>query len=476
MTELDALGAWSPDRAPTPDEILTPPEHRNALDLDRTLIVGNRGVGKTFWSQALVDPVARKHVATLYPRLGLENVEAVIGFSGGYSSGFTASERTISEAEKTGADSVRIWEAVLLRFLAPRINLDVGLDLKAVASWLQHDAERGEKALRQADIATAERGRFLLIFDGLDALGESWPVIRQRLDGLVKFARLARSFRAIRIKIFLRLDQAEDRSLWESPDASKLYNERVRLRWDHQALYDLLFFHLRRRKDVQEALERLAPQTRVVGDLLSSPSLEQGLGSMEIQRAAFTALAGASMGGGTNRGNTYNWVVNHLADAHGETTPRAFLVALAQAAKHPPASRGTVIDHLGIQAGVSEASERRLSELQEDYWWIQKAFDPLAQNRVPCEPRDFLTRWSKGNTVRRINDRAKREKKLPPIALDAMTSASKEEALLGSLKLIGVVEERSNGKINMPDIFRVAANIKRMGGVKPPPRTAVRRR
>ena len=56
------------------------------------------------------------------------------------------------------------------------------------------------------------------------------------------------------------------------------------------------------------------------------------------------------MGGGTNRGNTYNWVVNHLADAYGETTPRAFLVALAQAAVYPTRA-STVIDHLGIQAG-----------------------------------------------------------------------------------------------------------------------------
>jgi len=36
------------------------------------------------------------------------------------------------------------------------------------------------------------------------------------------------------------------------------------------------------------------------------------------------------------------------------------------------------------------------------------------------------------------------------------------------LKSIGVVEERSAERINMPDLFRVAAEIKRKGGVRPP--------
>lgn len=454
---------------------MAPTEHRNALDLDRTVVVGNRGVGKTFWSQALVDPVARLHVAKLYPRLELENTDAEIGFTGGYSSGFTASEQTIADAEASGASPVRIWEAILLRFVAGRIGLDVGDDLVSVVRWLSNNSERGEQALRRADKTISDSGRrFLLVFDGLDALGNSWSVIRTRLDGLIRLARLSRSFRAIRLKIFLRLDQAEDELLWQSPDASKLYNERVRLRWEPEALYDLLFFHLFRSEPVRAAFDRLFPNATAASVILSKPK-EPIFGSSDAQRVAFTALAGQSMGGGTNRGNTYNWVVNHLADAHGETTPRAFLVALSQAAKHP-SSRGAVIDHLGIQAGVREASERRLRELQEDYWWIDTGFQPLAGATVPCDPHDFIYRWKNEGTVRKIRDRAKREGKLPPISWETQQTESKEDALLATLKLIGVIEERTNGKINMPDIFRVAANIKRKGGVAPPPRTSATRR
>ena len=258
MTELGSLSAWSPSRAPAPDEILTPPEHRNALDIDRTIVVGNRGVGKTFWSQVLADPNARKYVATLY-RLGLDQVDAQLGFTGGYAEGLAASERTIDEAERSNVDATRIWEALLLRFHASRIGLAVGQNsLGDIAAWLNEDAERGEKTLRAVDTALiSERKRFLLIFDGLDALGATWPIIRRRLSGLVRFARLTKSFRALRLKIFLRLDQAEDRTLWQSPDASKLYNERVYLRWDQTALYGLLYFHLLRREDIRNAIGRL---------------------------------------------------------------------------------------------------------------------------------------------------------------------------------------------------------------------------
>ena len=173
MAELDRLSAWSPDRAPKPEEIFNPLEHRNALDIDRTIVVGNRGVGKTFWSQALVDTTARRHVAEFYPRLELERVEAHLGFSGAYAEDLTASERTITQAEACGIDIARVWEAVLLRFLADKVGFAEGKgDLKDVAQWLQDNAERGEQLLRQADLAIINKNkRFLLVFDGLDALG-----------------------------------------------------------------------------------------------------------------------------------------------------------------------------------------------------------------------------------------------------------------------------------------------------------------
>lgn len=467
--KLDEGAAHHPGNPPNVSEIFAPQEHSAALDPDRTLVVGNRGVGKTFWSTALADRDARAHIAQLpvYARLKLGNVEAVTGFDGSYSNVAAPSRDVIAACEKAGASPRKIWEAVLLRYLAPRINAQIPNSLKDVALWLEGNVEEGERLLREADaLYTREGRRFLIIFDALDTLGENWAEQRPRLKGLLEFARLIKGLRAIRAKIFLRVDQGHDRELWNSPDLSKLFNERVRLNWSQYALYELLFFHLTQK----------APAAFLT--LANVPWLPQ-LWSEAEHRSVFTKIAGAYMGGGAKRGNTYDWVTNHLADADEETTPRALLVSLKAAAEHHPDNRPGVIDHLDIQAGVVRASEGRVKELEEDYWWIRTAFEPLEGVSVPCAPEELDERWKGAATVKTILGLARREKRLTPLAFESnprdlitlASGATEEDRLRWSLDVIGVLEQRSNGKINVPDIFRVAARIKRRGGVKPPPRT-----
>jgi hypothetical protein len=51
------------------------------------------------------------------------------------------------------------------------------------------------------------------------------------------------------------------------------------------------------------------------------------------QRTLFEAIAGQWMGPDRRRGSTYLWLVGHLADAKGETSPRSFVLALKEAAR-----------------------------------------------------------------------------------------------------------------------------------------------
>lgn len=469
LRELDEGAAHRPGTPPDTSEIFAPLEHGAALDPERALVIGNRGVGKTFWSTALADDTTRAYIAQLpvYRRLRLNNVEAASGFDGSYSGAVAPSRDLIDACQKAGAEPRRIWEAVLLRHLAPRIKASVPTGLREAALWLQENVEQGEQLLRAVDLHFSQQGkRFLLIFDALDTLGTSWSELRPRLQGLLEFARLTKGMRAIRTKLFIRVDQAQDRALWSSPDLSKLYNERVRLFWPQYALYELLFFHLNRK--AEDAFVTIA-----------GAPWEPRQWSDEEHRKAFTRIAGAYMGGGAKRGNTYDWVTNHLADADQETTPRTFLVTLKAASEHHPETRPGIIDHLDIQAGVVHASEGRVKELEEDYWWIRTAFEPLEGVSVPCMPEEFDRLWKEAQTVKKISTQAEAEKRLIPLAFEAIprdlmnftSSASDEERLRWSLEIIGVLEQRSNGKINVPDIFRVAARIKRRGGVKPPPRT-----
>ena len=89
---------------------------------------------------------------------------------------------------------------------------------------------------------------------------------------------------------------------------------------------------------------------------------------------------------------------------------------------------------------------------------------------MPCTPSTFKRRWIDRKTVDQIMGIARNRQRPGPIELERV-GADKEVALLASLKNIGVIEERSADRINMPDIFRVAATIKRRGGVRPPTRS-----
>ncbi|WP_158047380.1 hypothetical protein [Skermanella pratensis] len=88
---------------------------------------------------------------------------------------------------------------------------------------------------------------------------------------------------------------------------------------------------------------------------------------------------------------------------------------------------------------------------------------------MPCKPSSFTDRWRERGTVDAIRKSLTNTGKLGPIELKS-DPQDRESALLQALITIGVVERRAENHINMPDLFRVEAKIKRRGGVKPPAR------
>jgi hypothetical protein len=109
----------------------------------------------------------------------------------------------------------------------------------------------------------------------------------------------------------------------------------------------------------------------------------------------------------------------------------------------------------------------RVNQLQEDYPWIRTVLEDLEGLEVPCPPNTFIDRWRNRKTVDSITSITASNERPGPIELE-QPGTDQEAALLEALKNIGVVEERSEHRINMPDIFRVAAKMKRRGGVRPP--------
>lgn len=175
------------------------------------------------------------------------------------------------------------------------------------------------------------------------------------------------------------------------------------------------------------------------------------------------------MGTDARRGRVYTWVPLHLSDAEMTCSPRTFLTAWQNAASHTPVPSGKAVDHLGLIEGVRKASTTRLDELREDYRWIDIALNALAGEFVPMDRTVLFKRWADFEVARKITAAGKTNKWLMPLGLKVGQGGL--DALLKTLESIGVMEERANGKINVPDIFRVDARIKRKGGVAVPKRS-----
>jgi hypothetical protein len=461
LSGLDPKSSASASKPLPTEELYAPAAHMNALDPNRPLVVGNRGVGKSVWSAVLADEGSRHAVAPIYPRINLDRMSVELGFheDAGKVGGVAPSPKILESLLSKGKDTEEIWTAVLLRAVAAKVGVSLPDTLLKTVEWSSENIELAEAAIRKADEFFARKGvTFVLVFDALDRLGTDWTKIRPLTEGVLRLALGMQGYKAMRAKVFMRTDQAKDEALFRFPDASKMRAARVDLAWHSTELYGLLFRTLQTKSP-----DQFNQLVKAALGIITTKAIEKP----EDQKAVFDLLAGEFMGSDPRRGRTYTWLVDHLSDAFHETTPRSFLVTLQRAANARAKPAITVIDHHGIREGVQEASEIRVNQLEEDYPWIRTVLESLAGLEVPCPPASFVKRWKDRGTVRGVDSITKSRRRPGPIELQN-SGSDKETALLEALKSIGVIEGRSEDRINMPDIFRVAAKIKRRGGVRPP--------
>lgn len=413
--------------------------HRNALDPESSLVVANRGMGKSLWAHALRDPDLRKSVALALGMKALGSAETRLAFHGGIADPNTPSPDSLAHALKEGFSPREIFHGVVMDHLLEADSPRRGSSLVERLTWMRGAPDEAARVREQA----AARGHLVLLFDGLDRLGESWPKTRELLKGLLQVALEMQSTRTIRLKLFLRTDQFADLRSFEFPDSSKLRNTCAFLDWPAADLYGLLFFRLEAAKLWTAPID---PEARV------------------------TSLAGPFMGSGARRGRVFTWIPKHLADAHGQISPRTFLTVWREAAVDATSrSSGvpeTAVDAKAIHSGVQRASDDRMNELREDYPWVE----PLLRliNEVPLAEEELAEAWESAKAFDKVESVATQADR--PIWMplrSTLDNAPLATQLVEALRLIGVVERRTNGKIDVPDIFRVFAGIRRRGGVPP---------
>ena len=185
----------------------------------------------------------------------------------------------------------------------------------------------------------------------------------------------------------------------------------------------------------------------------------------QVQARVFTRLAGAYMGRSHKKGRTHDWPVKHLADGHGEVTPRSFLTLMIEAARHQQSVPDQAISAEGIRHGLREASKTKVNQLELEFPWIKRALVPLARLQVPCTAQIIISRWDETKTIEAIMRQAVEREFLPPFEPKAENRPSAD--LISTLVRIGVLVVRTDGRFDMPDLFRVAARLLKKGGVAP---------
>lgn len=463
-TDHDADG----DHRPDVGDVFAPEQHASALAPSTLVVVGARGAGKSFWAGVLGQDDTRQLAAEVYPRLGIDRLAVTFGYNG-FDTGSAVTSRTVEARTANGGHegAVRFWQSVLLRSALGTISDDEAND--PISSFMSRyqDPEDYEARMRQVNQRLDERDlTCLVIFDALDTLSREWIQLTRLTDALFEACWTLRARKRLKAKIFIRPDQLNDEGL-KFVELPKLRSGRVELNWSRSNLYGLLFTRLVEAEQ-EYGESNFASLCEAAGYPVPSSNAERLRGwrlawNEDAQKRMFYRLAGKYMGRSATKGDTYPWTYNHLADGRGVVTPRSFLKLFVEAAKHTPAPQNQALTAEGIRHGLREASKTRVEQLALEYPWIKRALAPLAGIKVPCVSWDIHTAWESSDTASVIARAAQREGFLPPY--QRSNSDDPEEALEAALARIGVLSYRNDGRADMPDLFRIASRMLKLGGV-----------
>ncbi|ADL55529.1 hypothetical protein [Gallionella capsiferriformans] len=455
---------------PTVDEIFTPEQHANALDPNTPVVVGARGTGKSFWAGVLEHDDTRAVAALAYPNLGLDRLivqPGYTGFDGDVTSKTIDARVPAGKENETASD---FWLAVIMRSTKSALNPN---DEKSTIRALMEqyaDPEDWYKEIKSLDERLTKTGKTLLItFDALDTISREWKRSGLLLDALFEVIWSLRARRSIRAKIFIRPEQLSDDSL-RFVELPKLRSGRVELDWTQVELYGLLFRRLSvvSGNDVQ-SFSNFASQigAPISAEFATNPRRWSLVVDSDVQRNAMILMAGTYMGSNKRKGGTYDWPYKHLADANGKVTPRSFIKLFVEAAKFRQAPVGQVISAEGIRQGLREASKVRVDQLGIEYQWVKRALAPLAGLTVPCTLEAIADRWTETNTIKLIMDAAASPDTafLPPFP--PQSKGDNDELLATAMERIGLFSYRADSRIDIPDLFRVAAMMLKRGGTTP---------
>ena len=387
------------------------PEHRHGARPTNTAGSRWRGAGKTQLFRVL------RTLRSPHKLLGAESMGRVDDFEDHYAPGLPSARlpptQNIQAQLLAGelADPQQFWLGLLVGALLANEHTkatttstlnneqfrEAFSDHRAMpSSWLplvtrHRDRHCGTRSTSGSEVGSRATLSHVA-YDDLDILvarvSEAYPLIR----GLLAFwLRNFRRWTSLTCKIFLRTDifEAEE---FAFTDSSKLRPLSVTLRWNAGNLYRLV-------------LKRLlnGPAAGVVS--VHRPSNPEGSCASRVPGPSFPTtteddhkafmglLIGQYMGAEKRRGDTYQWFLNHLQDSLGDIAPRSFLKLFELSASRQIGadlpSGDKLLAPVEVSGALMEVSKDRLTELKEEYAWIDDFRGRLKGQTVPMGCADF---------------------------------------------------------------------------------------
>lgn len=480
----DAVGEHDPP--PPVHQFFVPKSHARALNLNVPVVVGSRGAGKSFWWKALQSPEHRALVERFAPDTRIRlSTQVKAGFGVPVDADRYPSRGVLGLLLAHGWSPREVWKTVTTWAVLDDDPRRPKIDgWPARVEWTVAHPEQVDRLLQAIDDASLARDEdILVVFDGIDRTSDDWDVVFRHVEGLLQVALEFRAFRRLRAKLFLRTDQFDDRRIGRFPDASKVMASKVELRWLTVELYALLWQLLGNHKvqgaDFRELVFQKVVNKEGLKESLSDPSVWRMPPATQfdtqVQKVLFHALTGPYMGEGPRKGFPYTWLPSHLADAHGEVTPRSFLIALRTAAADSLANHsehGFALHYRSLHTGVQEAARIRQEEIAE-HWWVPEVLGDLAGRlEVPFDFSDAEALWTGAGTLARLQRRQQGEIwagrasgdgdqpwLLPPRLSEGPTGVREDLIRLGVFRLM------KTGRIDLPDVYRLGFGLAKRGGV-----------
>jgi hypothetical protein len=450
------------------------PQHLRAFDPDVVLVVGDRGTGKSALFRAVFKTNLLEDLGPFVTdlRLPYKDTEHIIKLLPGYpleGSQFP-DQRGLRGTINSFQNRVDIWFAYLVRVLKNELSdpsLDElfhlrGGDPDSVLKTFNRLGNKPLLALDALDQKLAKENSWVFIgYDELDTLGGyDWEAMMNAVQGLIAFwSSYTRRWQRIRAKIFLRSDLFRRHAGFGGADLAKLAANRVELTWSNKNLFALLIKRIANKSN--ELYEYCkAAKIPLKKEKHAKFGYIPALNQPEDARPLIERLIGKYMGANQRKGQSFNWVLDHLRDGKRCVTPRLLVRLFEQAATKerddPRAPSPNLFRPVAMRQALDDVSTDHVSQAISSEWpWLAGIRKRIQKNKlVPWKlielqkllDEDWGASWSTDKPDIR-----------PP------APGSKE--LIDYLIELGIFRERSPERIDVPDIYLYGLGLKRKGGV-----------